>query len=208
MTGTRVHIEIGARRVFACACDWPGWCRSGRDEARALEALGAYLPRYAPVAREAGLQPPSDRFEVVERVTGRAASIDFGVPSETTAADAGPIDSAEAARLAALLRAAWVTFDRVVAGSPAELRRGPRGGGRDRDRMVEHVLGAEAGYAPRLGVRFRQPAVGDTDAIEAARAAIVAAIGPSDGGPLVARGWLPRYAVRRIAWHVLDHAWE
>ncbi len=28
------------------------------------------------------------------------------------------------------------------------------------------------------------------------------------GEPLAERGWSPRYAARRIAWHALDHAWE
>jgi hypothetical protein len=31
---------------------------------------------------------------------------------------------------------------------------------------------------------------------------------PSDGSPIAGRRWPPRYAARRIAWHVLDHAWE
>jgi hypothetical protein len=31
---------------------------------------------------------------------------------------------------------------------------------------------------------------------------------PADGARPVPKGWLPRYAARRIAWHVLDHAWE
>jgi len=41
----RVVVEGGAKRVFASAVDWPGWARSGRDEAAALEALLAYAPR-------------------------------------------------------------------------------------------------------------------------------------------------------------------
>lgn len=28
------------------------------------------------------------------------------------------------------------------------------------------------------------------------------------GAPVVEKGWPPRYAARRIAWHVLDHAWQ
>ena len=120
MTGstTSVYLELGRRRVFACALEWPGWCRSGRTEEQALEALAAYQPRYAPVAREAGLEPPSDRFEVVERLRG-GASTDFGVPGEVTPGDARPVGAEEARRLAALLEAAWVTFDRVVAGDAA-----------------------------------------------------------------------------------------
>ena len=29
-----------------------------------------------------------------------------------------------------------------------------------------------------------------------------------DGSVPVPKGWPHRYAARRIAWHVLDHAWE
>ncbi|HXM59119.1 MAG TPA: hypothetical protein VOB72_27210 [Candidatus Dormibacteraeota bacterium] len=209
MTRTAVYLEIGTKRVFACAQDWPGWCRLGKTEQQALETLAAYLPRYAPVAAEAGLAPPSDAFDVVERLDGKPAYTDFGVPSMVAAADARPVPAEQAERLAALMEAAWTVFDRVVAASPAELRKGPRGGGRDRDPMVEHVLGAEVGYGRRLGLKLRQPALGDAAAITAVRAALATAVGrPSDGGPPVPKGWPIRYAVRRIAWHVLDHAWE
>ena len=40
-----VFVESGRKRVFASALDWPGWCRSGRTEELAIEALAAYLPR-------------------------------------------------------------------------------------------------------------------------------------------------------------------
>jgi len=93
-------------------------------------------------------------------------------------------------------------------GARPALRKGPRGGGRDRDQMIDHVLGAEASYARKLGVQQRQPARDDAPAI-AVRDAIIAALwAPADGASLVPTGWPPRYAARRIAWHVLDHAWE
>lgn len=100
-------------------------------------------------------------------------------------------------------------LDRIAAAAPAELRRGPRGGGRNRDKIVGHVLGAEAAYARKLGVRHRPPTPGDAPVIAALRHRIVAVLrAPSDGMPFVPKGWPPRYAARRTAWHVLDHAWE
>ena len=208
---TAVYLEVGSKRVFACALDWPGWCRSGRTEELALQTLADYAPRYAPVAELAGIPFPAtagDDFEVVERLPG-SATTDFGAIDKAAGADAEPLDAAEAERLTALVTASWVMLDRVVATSPAELRKGPRGGGRDRDKMVDHVLGAEAGYARMIGVRHRQPAIDDTAAIKALRDDIVAVLrAPWDGTPLVPKGWPPRYAARRIAWHVLDHAWE
>ena len=202
----RVFLEIGKQRVFACALDWPGWCRSGKSEELALEALAAYAGRYAPVAKEAGVAFPRDaakQVEMVERAKGTATT-DFGAPGEVAAADRAPLSAAEAKRLGLLVAAGWTVFDRIAARTPAELRKGPRGGGRDRDKMIEHVLAAEANYARKLGVRHKEPAIDDRDAIDELRRAIVEAL----SGPPIEKGWPPRYAARRIAWHVLDHAWE
>jgi hypothetical protein len=206
---TAVYLEVGQKRVFAGAFDWPGWCRSGKDEALALESLAAYADRYAAVASLAGLDFPADAdFEVVERVPG-SATTEFGAPGEIPAGDRERLTRAQAERLAALVEAAWTLLDRIVAGAPATLRKGPRGGGRDRDKVGEHVLGAEVAYARKLGVKRRQPAVGDAEEIAALRAEVAAVLrAPSDGQPPVPNGWPARYAARRIAWHVLDHAWE
>jgi hypothetical protein len=204
-----VYLETGAKKVFACSVDFPGWCRSGRDEGAALEALADYAPRYAEVAKLAKAAFPARvELEVTERVKGEGAT-DFGIPHEVTRADAEPMTARQAARQVELLRAAWTVLDRVAKASPAELRKGPRGGGRDRDKMLDHVLGAEAAYARKLGIRHPQPELGDTRAIKALRDELAETLrGASDGSPLVANGWPPRYAIRRIAWHVLDHAWE
>lgn len=208
---TAVYLETGKQRVFACALDWPGWCRSGREQAGALEALAAYSPRYAAVAKEARMPFPSqsaEDFEIVERVPG-SATTDFGAPGEAVARDRQPITGKDAARLAALVRASWTVFDRVVAKAPASLRKGPRGGGRDRDVMVDHVLGAEVAYARKVGLRLAQPARGDTAAISAERSALAEALQTAAGKKApTEKGWPAPYAARRIAWHVLDHAWE
>lgn len=111
-----IYLEIGRRRVFACALDWPGWCRSGKDEAAA--------PRYGPVARAAGFPPPEgDQVEVVERLGG-SATTDFGAPGEVAAADRAPLSPPGRERLAALVETSWRAFDRAVAGAPAQLRKG------------------------------------------------------------------------------------
>jgi hypothetical protein len=206
---TAVYLEVGQRRVFASAADWPGWCRSGKDEARALESLAAYADRYAAVAGLAALDVPAGAdFEVVERLPGDATT-EFGAPSAVAEGDRRALTPAQGERLAGLVEAAWQALDRIVADAPAGLRKGPRGGGRDRDKVVEHVLGAEAAYARKLGVKHRQPAVGDASAIAALRGEVAAALRARSGGqPPVPNGWPPRYAARRIAWHVLDHAWE
>jgi hypothetical protein len=206
-----VYLEVGPRRTFACALDWPGWCRSGKTADVALEALAMYAERYAVVAdraRVAFTTGAADHFKVVEELSGSAGT-DFGVPERTATADSRRLTTAKAQEQAALLCASWDVFADVVADAPAELRKGPRGGGRDRDKVVEHVVQAEAAYARKLGIRRKPPASEDTASIGELRAAIVDVLSRSwSGEPLVENGWRPRYAARRIAWHVLDHAWE
>ena len=208
---TPVYLEVGSKKVFACALDWPGWARAAKTEEAALDALAAYADRYRAVPAEAGVRFPTaagDDLEVVERLPG-SATTDFGAPDAKAAADAGPLTKAQADRLAALVEASWTVFDRVVAGAPAELRKGPRGGGRDRDKMVDHVLGAEVAYARTLGLKLRQPALDDAAAIAEVRAAILQVLRRARRpAPDLPKGWPYRYAARRMAWHVLDHAWE
>lgn len=207
-------MEAGRRRTFASAADWPGWCRSARDEASALAALAAYAPRYAAaVGAGAGVPAPAGgtTFDVVERLAGDA-STDFGVPGRVAAADHEPYGSRDLDRHLALLEAAWAAFDAAAdAAAGAVLRTGPRGGGRDLGAIIDHVLTADRAYLSSLGFR---PAAGGDD-MAGVRAAVVAAIrarargeepppNPRRRKPL----WPPRYALRRSAWHALDHTWE
>ncbi|MBI2782233.1 MAG: hypothetical protein HYX55_10635 [Chloroflexi bacterium] len=210
MTGRlTVALEGTGRKVFASALEWPGWARSGKTPEAAIESLLAYAPRYEPVARAAGLTlGTSFDVDVVEHLEAGSGT-EFGVPSRPTEADSRPTAAADGARLASIVEAAWAEFDRVAAGAPAELRKGPRGGGRDRDKMVGHVTESDWYYAREMGIRERQPAAGDRTAADALRAAMLAILRkPSDGSPLADRKWPVRYAARRIAWHAMDHAWE
>ena len=206
-----MYFEVGSKKVFACALEWPGWCRSARTEEDALEVLAGYATRYAPVAAAAGVRFPksaADGFEVVERLAGTTTT-DFGAPGEPAAADRALLTKAQAARLAVLVDASWAFLDRVVAGAPPALRKGPRGGGRDRDKIVDHVIGAEVSYIRKLGLRFRQPAIDDAGGIAEVRNAILEVLRAARApAPDLAKGWPYRYVARRIAWHVLDHAWE
>jgi hypothetical protein len=211
-----VCLEVTPKEAVASALDWPGWCRSGLDEGAALEVLTSYARRYAPIAEQAGGSFPSTiAFDVVERVPGgpttafAAPECRRPFPQMTAEADRATVTPATARRLVGLVTAARATFDEVAAASPAELRKGPRGGGRDRDKLIEHVIGAETAYARKLGIKLKQPAIDDIAAIEELRQAIAAVVAaPSDSSPAVPTGWTARYAARRIAWHVLEHAWE
>jgi hypothetical protein len=219
MARTAIYLESVPKRTFACAVAWPGWSRSGKTEEAALEALLASAGRYADVAEltdQRFAAPRSvEELEIVERLTGSAGT-EFGVPSHTPKLDEEPLDGPGLARLTSLLEAAWMSFDRAAAGAEGvELRKGPRGGGRELAKIRGHVLEAEEAYLRQIG--RRPPKDGDAGSAErmalirAAALETLAAI--VNGGEIedranVKKPWLPRYHIRRSAWHALDHAWE
>jgi hypothetical protein len=214
-----VYLNIGKKLTFAGAIDWPGWCRSGRDEALALQALFDYGPRYTQVLRgtQLGFRAPADvsALAVVERLEG-TASTDFGVPDVAPSSDTSPVDGSELQRFEALLKACWRAFDGAAAAAGGkELRKGPRGGGRDLEGITRHVLDGDAGYLSRLAWKLEPSEVADlSEELDRTRQAILSALAAAARGEVAARGprggirWTPRYFVRRVAWHVLDHAWE
>ena len=212
-----VYLEVGNRRTFAASLDWPGWCRMSRDKAGALQALFEYGPRYAKVVRSArlGFLAPREvsAFVVVERLKGNATT-DFGAPGLAPSIDSEPLDESQLRRFQAILKACWRAFDRgVEAARGRPLRTGPRGGGRSLAGILEHVLGAEAGYLSSLGGKV-SPAETPQLTLESTRQAILQTLQASAKGEIPAYGprggkrWSPRYFVRRDAWHILDHVWE
>jgi hypothetical protein len=215
----RVVLEVMPKRSFASAIDWPGWSRGGRSEDEALETLLAYAPRYAAVARRAkvAFRPPATArgLDVVEKLSGDGGT-EFGVPGKPAASEDEPVSAADLRRMLAVLQASWSVFDAAAKKAVGvELSKGPRGGGRELPKIIEHVREAEVAYLGQLG--SRAPAAADesdakpmallrrtfTDALTA-----VATGKPVANPRNTRKPWTPRYTVRRAAWHVLDHAWE
>jgi hypothetical protein len=189
-----VYLEVAHRSVFAVALEWPGWCRRGRDVDEALAALEDYRARYRAVVASA---PARADLVVVGEVAGDATTV-FGAPDIVGPWDEAPLSAPVRHRRVDALERAWEFLDAVVASAPATLTKGPRGGGRDRDAVLEHVHRAERAYARKVDVAV---------APVAPFAEVRAALGPALRAG--ARGrWPTAYAIRRIAWHVLDHAWE
>ncbi|MEA2606264.1 MAG: hypothetical protein QOI00_1021, partial [Chloroflexota bacterium] len=150
----------------------------------------------------------ADDFEIVERLAGSAGT-EYGVPSRPSERDARPTTEDDAARLAGLVEAAWAFFDRTASAAPEELRKGPRGGGRNTSKVVAHVMDADRAYADQMGLKVGEFAPADAPAVQAMRSAMLEVLRAArDGLPLAGRRWLARYAAHRIAWHALDHAWE
>ncbi|HEY8988242.1 MAG TPA: hypothetical protein VIM39_04415, partial [Candidatus Limnocylindrales bacterium] len=143
----RVMVERGKKkRVVACAFDWSGWDRSAKTEEDALRVLAAYRPRYAKVAALADLADEfgaTGELTVVERVEGNGMTDYYGVSGRIAEPEQEQMSEAECERKIALLRASWTYFDDVASRVSAELQKGPRGGGRERDAIVSHVNGAE-----------------------------------------------------------------
>src|SRR5262245_47326579 len=144
-----VALEIGKTRTFASALDWPGWARSGHDEAAALAALLAYGPCYQRAMRSAqlGFHAPTTlaAFTVTDRVTGDATT-DFGAPNRAPAVDGALVDASERARFQRILNASWDVFGEAVNSASGKLlRKGPRGGGRTALQLLDHVM--ESHYA-------------------------------------------------------------
>jgi hypothetical protein len=217
-TRVKVYLECGAKRTFAGALDWPGWCRQGPNEADALAALLAYGPKYASIlaGSRLGFVPPKDlaQLVVVERLPGTATT-DFGAPGMAPTADYDrSCDAAGRKRFEKILHAGWRAFDEAVKAARGKtLATGPRGGGRALEAIVTHVIGADAGYLTAVGWKAPKPA--DTpEQLTGTREAILAALEASAAGEIPSRGprgghrWSARYFVRRVAWHVMAHAWE
>lgn len=207
-----VGIERGAKKTFIWATDWPGWCRSGKDLELASANLLEHAERYARIAARAGLSFPtvvsSPELDIVEDVAGNGGT-DFGVPSIVTDEDQRRLSAEGGDRLAAIVTAAWAELDAVAAQAPASLRKGPRGGGRDRDKVVQHVIEADHAYAREIGLQILEASVADRAGVVAQRTAIAERLtGAHPAGPFDGRRWTPGYAARRIAWHAIDHLWE
>ena len=111
----RVYLEVGTKRVFACAEDWPGWSRSGRSEEAAIEELISYADRYAPVAPDLRVDDPV----VTERIAGDG-STDFGAPGRVPSCD---VDAPLPDSWIDILTASWRMLDDVAATASAELRK-------------------------------------------------------------------------------------
>jgi hypothetical protein len=219
MTIIKIFVESGKKKVFTGAIDWPGWSRGGRHENSALQALFDYAPRYAQVlkSQEIDFRPPAEitDFSVVERHVGNVTT-DFGAPAIELDADQAPLDQAEFERFRKILEGCWESFDFAMeAATGKELRKGPRGGGRDLEKIIEHVIDADRSYLSRLAWKYeRDASLTQAEELSRSREAILNALevavteGLPERGPRGGIIWPPRYFIRRVAWHVLDHAWE
>ena len=209
----RVTLEIGpkGKKVAAVAPDWPGLERGAKTGEAAITRLQAYLPRYAQVAHLAGMDgefAAITTVDMVEQYPGTGSTDFWGISFAFSGIDRQAASSAALERELALLQACWAFFDEVRSRVSAELQQGPRGGGRDRDRIVRHTLVNEQDWATKLGVRTPDGALLTEEGLSAHRDAYRNAIRAFHAEGKLARTWPLRYLIRHTAYHTLDHAWE
>ncbi len=209
----RVTLEIGpkGKKVAAVAPDWPGLERGEKTGEAAIERLRSFLPRYAQVAKLAGMEAAFAAIttvDVVEHYPGTGSTDFWGISFAFSGIDRQDLSSEELERDLTLMQACWAFFDDVRLRVSAEMRKGPRGGGRDRDHIVRHTIRTEQEWAEKVGVPTPQGALLIDEGPQAHRDAYRNAIRAFHSEGKMARTWPLRYLIRHTAYHTLDHAWE
>ena len=211
----RTVIEHGpkGKRSVAFSPDWPGWSRGAKTPELAVETLEAYRERYRPIASLAGMADVFDAagpLEVVEDKVGAGSTDFWGISYTPASSEQDPMGDAELERGITLLRACWVFFDSVAARVSAEMRKGPRGGGRTRDEIIGHTIRVETlDFAKRVGVKPPEDTALTADGLRQHREAFVAMMRAYNAGEgKRMRSWTLPFVIRHSAYHTLDHAWE
>jgi hypothetical protein len=212
----RTVIEHGTKdkRSVAFSLDWPGWSRGARSAELALEALESYRERYRPVAVLAGMAREFDAvgpLEVVEEQVGTGSTDFWGISFSPSLSERGQMSESDLERKIRLLQACWAFFDGVAARVSPEMRKGPRGGGRDRDRIIRHTIRTESeDFAKQVGLRIAEEAALTPDGLRQHRETYLAAIRAYNAGKVERRmrSWTLPFLIRHSAFHTLDHAWE
>jgi hypothetical protein len=212
----RTVIEHGTKdkRSVAFSLDWPGWSRGAKTAELALETLESYRDRYRPIADLAGMSREFDAagpLEIVEDRVGTGSTDFWGISFSPSSTEQGPMSEAEFDRGITLLRAAWAYFDAVAARVSPEMRKGPRGGGRDRDRIISHTIRQESeSFASGVGLRIPEGGALTPDGLRQYRKDYVEAMRAYNAGEVEKRmrSWTLPFLIRHSAFHTLDHAWE
>lgn len=210
----RVALELGPRgkKFAAVAPDWPGLERGGRTPEAATQMLRAYLPRYAAVAKLAKMNAEFSAIatvDEVERYPGTGSTDFWGISFAFSSIDNQEMSIEQLDRDLTLMQACWAFFDEVRGRVSAEMQRGPRGGGRDRDHIVRHTLSVEQDWAKKVGVHTPDGAVvTDAKGLKAYRGEYCTAIRTFHSEGRMARSWPLRFLIRHTAYHTMDHAWE
>ena len=149
-------------------------------------------------------------LDVVEERVGTGSTDFWAISFSPSALEREPMDDTDLDRKIALLCACWGFFDSVATRVSAEMRKGPRGGGRDRDQIVRHTIRTESeDFAKRLGLRVPEGGALTPSALRDYREAYVATMRAYNAGEgKRMRSWNLPFLIRHSAFHTMDHAWE
>jgi hypothetical protein len=212
----RTVIEHGKKdkRSVAFSLDWLGWSRGAKSAALAFETLESYRERYRPIADLAGMAREFDAagpLEIVEDRVGTGSTDFWGISFYPSSTEHGQMSEAELERKITLLQACWAFFDGVAERVSAEMRKGPRGGGRDRHRIIRHTIRTESeDFAKQVGLRIPEEGALTPEGLRNHRETYVAAMRAYNAGEITKRmrNWTLPFLIRHSAFHTLDHAWE
>ena len=213
--------DRGARRWWRCS--GLAGLEPGRRKGRLHSSAYLLCPTLRTVAKLAGMEAAFatattgttgsavEVVEVVEEYVGTGSTDFWGISFAFSGIDQEAMSGEALERELRLMRACWTFFDDVRSRVSAEMQRGPRGGGRDRDRIVRHVILNEQDWAPRdrpQEDQEDQEAILTEEGLKAHREAYCNAIRELHSQNKMARKWPLRYLIRHTAFHTLDHAWE
>jgi hypothetical protein len=203
-----------SKRVVAFALDWPGWSRGAKTAEEAIATLESYRSRYAPIAALAGMEPEfaaAGPLEIVEEKVGTGSTDFWGISFAPASTEQDPMDDALLERGITILRACWQFFDSAAARVSPEMKKGPRGGGRERDEIVGHVTRVESlDFAKQVGLQIPEHRGLSREQLGPYREDYVAGMRAYNRGDVQKRmkSWTLPFLIRHSAFHTLDHAWE
>ena len=211
----RTVIEHGTKekRSVAFALDWPGWSRGAKSADLALETLEAYRERYRPIVDIAGMAREFDAagpLEIVEDRIGTGSTDFWGISFSPSSTEHGPMSDAESSARSRCCAPAGRSSTASRRGSRRRCA-GPRGGGRDRDRIIRHVIRNESEeFAKQVGLRNPEESALTPEGLKQHRETYVAAMRAYNAGEVERRmrNWTLPFLIRHSAYHTLDHAWE
>ena len=212
----RTVIERGpkGKKCVTFALDWPGWERGAKTSDVALETLESYRDRYRPIASVAGMAGEFEAAGPLDIVEDRVGpgSVDFwGISFSPSSTEHGEMTEADFERAIKLLRASWTFFDGVAAQVSPQMQKGPRGGGRERDEIIRHVIRTESqDFAKGVGLRIEDGEALIPNGLAQYRDDYVEHMRAYNAGQSQKRmrSWTLPYLIRHSAFHTLDHAWE
>lgn len=211
----RVVVERGpkGKKAVAFALDWPGWSRGAKTPELAVETLESYRERYRPIAVAAGMEARfklEGRLETIEDRVGPGSTDFWGISFAPSATEQDPMSTKELDRRILVLQTCWQYFDKVAKRVSAEMLKGPRGGGRDRDHIIRHTIRVESEeFAKRLGLRTPEEGALTPAGLRSHRTNYIDAMRTYNAGEgKRMKTWTLPFLIRHSAFHVMDHAWE